>query len=139
MTWKNRERLTPRINPIQWALKRTDFICHTLLWHLLSLPIGLAQSLPYSILTGPFLQLPLPATLYNPSESQHCYFSPEDRDSMLLWNNGFHQPVRTMPKPRSSPPPPWKPRILLLIILFSNTCNLCFLHRPHFTTIKKWL
>jgi hypothetical protein len=38
-----------------------------------TLPIGLAQSLPHFILIGPFLQTSLPATLYNPSDSQHCH------------------------------------------------------------------
>jgi hypothetical protein len=44
----------------------------TLAW---SLPIGLAQSLPHSILIGLFLQTSLPATLYNPSDSQHRHLA----------------------------------------------------------------
>jgi hypothetical protein len=42
------------------------------------------------IVIGPFLQTSLPATLYNPSDSQHGYFSLEDGDSMLLQNVGFY-------------------------------------------------
>jgi hypothetical protein len=65
-----------------------------------SLPIGPVQSLPHSIMTGPFLQTSLPAILYNPSESQHHHFSSEYGDSTLLRNAGFYQPVHTAPKPR---------------------------------------
>jgi hypothetical protein len=36
--------------------------------------LALAQSLPHSILIGPFLQTYLPTTLYNSSDSQHCHF-----------------------------------------------------------------
>jgi hypothetical protein len=67
-----------------------------------SLPIGPAQSLPHSVLIGPFLQTSLTATLYNPSDSQHRHFSPEDGDSTLLRNVGFYQPVHTAPKPRGT-------------------------------------
>jgi hypothetical protein len=42
----------------------------------------------------------LPATLYNPSDSQHGHFSPEDGDSTLLQYVGFYQPVHTASKPR---------------------------------------
>jgi hypothetical protein len=75
---------------------------------------NLAQSLPHSILIGPFLQTFLPTTLYSPSDSQHRHFSPEDGDSTLLWNVGFYQPVHTAPKPRtisSILSLPWKPQI----------------------------
>jgi hypothetical protein len=49
-----------------------------------NLPTGLAQSLPHSVLIGPFLQTSIPATLHNPSHFQHRHFSPEEGDSMLL-------------------------------------------------------
>jgi hypothetical protein len=61
------------INPIRWALKNAAFFPQKKfapppppppmpIW---SLPIGPAQFLPHSVLTGPFLQTSLPATLYN--------------------------------------------------------------------------
>jgi hypothetical protein len=66
------------------------------------LHIGPAQSLPHSIVIDPFLQTYLSATLYNPCDSQHRHFSPEDGDSTLLRNVGFYQSVHTAPKPRTS-------------------------------------
>jgi hypothetical protein len=50
---------------------------------------------------GPFLQTSLPATLYNPSDSQNHHFSPEDGDASL--NLGFYQPVHTAPEPSITP------------------------------------
>jgi hypothetical protein len=77
-------------------------------------PLTQRQSLPYSVLIGPFLQTSLPATLYNPSDSQYGHFSPEDGDSTLLRNVSIYQPVHMTPKPRrtsSISSLPWKSHI----------------------------
>jgi hypothetical protein len=70
-------------------------------WRLFGVsPLARLQSIPHSILIGPFLQTSLPATLYTPSDSHHGHFSPEDGDSTLLRKVGFYQPLHSAPKPR---------------------------------------
>lgn len=70
-----------------------------LLWVLASCGlVGRCQPVIPPWLTHSFRRLP--ATLYNPSDSQHCYFSPEDGDSTSLLNVGIYRPVHTAPEPK---------------------------------------
>jgi hypothetical protein len=61
---------------------------------------------PYSLsLSGPFPLAFLPPTLYNPNTSQLCHFSPEDGNSMFLWNIGIDLWIHMakVPKPKIIP------------------------------------
>jgi hypothetical protein len=70
----------------------------------------------------------------NPSTSHHHHFSPEDGNSMFLWNVGIYWRVYTVPQPRrtsssSSSSLPWRPQIsqlgLASKIQFAAICLPC--------------
>jgi hypothetical protein len=88
---------------------------------------------------------PLPAILliiYNPSTSRFCHFSPEDGDSMSLWNVGSYLQICTTPKPKTIPSSSssssslWKHKSKILYYL-SIKYWIVWLHKYDLLTVLK--
>jgi hypothetical protein len=56
-----------------------------------------------SLWLAPFLLAFIPQILRTSSPSQPCHFSPEDGDSMFLWNVVIDVQNQTMPNPKTTP------------------------------------
>jgi hypothetical protein len=63
---------------------------------------------------APFLSAFIPQIVYKSSSSHPCHFSPEDGDSMFLWNVSINPWNHMVPKRKTTPTfyyLPWEPKI----------------------------